>query len=50
MTKVSDHSSDLEVNGQGQIYLKSVLRMVTQTPLKIFDGVFILDTMISYGV
>ena len=37
-TKVPDHQYDLEIKEQCQIYLKSILRLVTLTPLSFFDG------------
>ena len=35
-TKVSDHQDDIGVKGQGCIYLNSILRFVTQTPISCF--------------
>ena len=37
-TKKSKHIYDLIFKGEGQIYFKSVLRLVTQTLLSSFDG------------
>ena len=38
---ISDHHNDLGVKDQGQIYLKSVLRLVMQTPSFFTQGVHI---------
>ena len=37
--KVSQYGYDLEVNGQGLIFFKSVLRPITRTPFSCIDGI-----------
>ena len=44
--EVSDHRYGIEVDDQGKIYLKSVKRLVTQTP----PSLFLFYTKISLGV
>ena len=49
-TKVPDHQYDLGIKGQGQIYLKSILQLVTLTPLPILWRVYIFSTLTAYSV
>ena len=48
-TRVSDHQYDIKVKGQGQIYLKSILWLVTRTPtcISMFDSWY---TVYEYDV
>ena len=45
-----NHQNDIGVKGQGQIYLKSVWRLITGTPLSSFDGVFLFSKMVAFKV
>ena len=37
-TKISEYGYELEIKGQGQIFLKTVTLLIIQTPLWCIDG------------